>query len=175
MNGKLTVKETHMIKGIQKFCGIATLLACGLSSQAFAQAQTCVVVKSVAEIEQVVTNANGEKSKKLVPLATAVPGTQVIYTTTASNVCKQAVDKVEISNFVPEHMTYIANSAIATGADVSYSLDGKTFGTADQLTLVDNGVTRKARADEYKFFRWAFKSSLAPGAQAAASFRAVLN
>ena len=174
MNGKLTVKETHMITGIIKVFGLATLLACALGSQAFAQGN-CVEVKSVAEVEQQVVNAKGEKTTKLVPLATATPGTQVTYTTTASNVCKQPVDKIEISNFVPEHMTYVANSAMALGADVVYSLDGKTFGTADQLTVLDNGVSRKARADEYKFFRWAFKSSLAPGAQAAASFRAVLN
>jgi uncharacterized repeat protein (TIGR01451 family) len=164
-----------MIKGIQKYAGIAALLAGALSSQAFAQTQNCVVVKSVAEVEKEIVDANGAKSRQLVPLATAAPGTLVIYTTTASNVCKQSVDKIEISNFVPEHMTYIASSAMATGADVAYSLDGKTFGSADELTVLENGVSRKARADEYKFFRWAFKSSLAPGAQAAASFRAVLN
>ena len=164
-----------MIKGIHKFAGIAALLACSLSSQAFAQTQNCVVVKSVAEVEKEVVDASGAKSTKLMPLTTAMPGTTVVYTTTASNVCKQPVDKIEISNFVPEHMTYVASSAMATGAEVTYSLDGKTFGTADQLTVLENGVSRKARADEYKFFRWAFKGSLAPGAQAAASFRAVLN
>jgi len=164
-----------MIKGIQTFAGVAALLACSLGSQAFAQTQNCVVVKSVAEVEKDVVDANGVKSTKLLPLSTATPGTLVVYTTTASNVCKQPVDKIEISNFVPEHMTYVASSAMATGAEVTYSLDGKTFGTADQLTVLENGVSRKARADEYKFFRWAFKGSLAPGAQAAASFRAVLN
>ncbi|MEO8062757.1 MAG: hypothetical protein ABI821_08405 [Pseudomonadota bacterium] len=165
-----------MLKGIQKFAGVAAVLACGLSSQAFAQTQTCVpVLKSVAEVEKEVVDAKGVKSTKLMPLATATPGTLVIYTTTASNGCKQPIDNIEISNFVPEHMTYVASSAMATGAEVTYSLDGKTFGTADQLTVLENGVSRKARADEYKFFRWAFKGSLAPGAQAAASFRAVLN
>jgi uncharacterized repeat protein (TIGR01451 family) len=164
-----------MMKGILKFAGLAALVACSLGSQAFAQTQSCVVVKSVAEVEKEVVGADGVKSMKLLPLSTATPGTQVVYTTTASNVCKQPVDNIEISNFVPEHMTYVPSSAMATGAEVRYSLDGKTFATADQLTVLENGVSRKARADEYKHFRWAFKGSLAPGAQAAASFRAVLN
>ncbi|MEJ0084482.1 MAG: hypothetical protein WDO72_02260 [Pseudomonadota bacterium] len=164
-----------MSNGIQKFAGLAALLACSVSLQAFAQTQNCVEVKSVAEVEKEVVDAKGVRSTKLLPLATATPGTLVIYTTTASNVCKQPVDKIEISNVIPEHMSYVASSAMATGADVAYSLDGKTFGNADQLAVLENGVSRKARPDEYKFFRWAFKSSLAPGAQAAASFRALLN
>ena len=58
-----------MIKG-KKFFGfaaIAVMAACSLSSQAFAQDQGCIVLKSVAEVEQEVVNAKGEKSTKLVP------------------------------------------------------------------------------------------------------------
>ena len=94
---------------------------------------------------------------------------------TANNVCKQPSDKVTINNAVPEHMTYVANSATGPGSDISYSLDGKTFGADGQLTVSENGATRKARADEYKHIRWVFKDSLQPGASAFARFRAVLN
>ena len=62
------------------------------------------------------------------------------------------------------------------GSDITYSLDGKTFGTAEQLTVqARTARTRQARADEYKHIRWVFKNSLQPGAQAFARFRAVLN
>ena len=37
-------------------------------------------------------------------------------------------------------MTYVASSAIGPGTDITYSLDGKTFGTADQLTVQENGA-----------------------------------
>lgn len=164
-----------MNTGIQKFFGLTALLAFSLGSQAFAQSAGCVVVKSTAHVEQEVVNEKGEKSTKLVPLTTAVPGTQVIYTTTANNNCKQPVEKVAISNFVPAHMTYVANSSVSPGAEVSYSVDGKTFASGDQLTIQENGAARPARSDEYKHFRWVFKGTLAPGTQAAASFRAVLN
>ena len=166
-----------MFKG-KKFSGfaaVAVMAACSVSSQAFAQDQGCIVLKSVAEVEKEVVNAKGEKSTTLVPAATAVPGVEVIWTITANNICKQPSDKVTINNAVPEHMAYVANSAVGPGTDITYSVDGKTFGTASQLTVKADGVERQARSDEYRHIRWVFKNSLQPGAQAFARFRAVLN
>ena len=163
-----------MFNGL-KVLGIAAIVAVGLSSQAYAQTPGCIVLKSIAEVEQVTVNAKGEKSTKLVPAAKVVPGTEVTWTVTANNTCKQPSERVTINNAVPEHMAYVANSAVGPGAEVTYSLDGKSFGTADQLTVQEGGATRKARADEYKNIRWVFKDSLQPGAQGFARFRAVLN
>ena len=164
-----------MIKGTYKFLGAAALLLCSLGSQAFAADPGCIVLKSTAEIEQEVVNAKGEKSTTLVPANKVVPGVEVVWTVTANNVCKQPSDKVTINNAVPEHMTYVANSATGAGTDITYSVDGQTFGTPEQLTVKADGGTRKARADEYKHIRWVFKNSLQPGASAFARFRAVLN
>jgi uncharacterized repeat protein (TIGR01451 family) len=155
--------------------GLVVLFAGAFASSAFAQgAQGCVVVKQTVEVEQIETDAQGKKTTKLVALTTAVPGAEVIYTTTATNNCKQAADKLSFSNFVPEHMTYVSGSSFSPGAQVAYSLDGKTFGTSEQITVTENGATRKARAEEYRFFRWALQSSLAPGASAFARFRATV-
>jgi uncharacterized repeat protein (TIGR01451 family) len=153
--------------------GLLVLFAGACAPAAFAQG--CVVVTQTAEVEKVETDAEGRKTTKLVALTTAVPGTVVVYTTTAANNCKQAADKVSISNFVPEHMSYVPGSVSSPGAQVQFSLDGKTFGSPDQLTVTENGATRKARAEEFKFFRWAFQGSLQPGASASARFRAVVN
>ena len=158
-----------------KFYAIATLIACGFASQAFAQGKACIELKTTAEVEKEVINDKGEKSKALVPAGKVVPGTEVVWTVTANNVCKQPSDKVTINNPVPEHMTLVANSAIGAGSQITYSLDGKTFAPAGQLTVQENGVSRPARSDEYKHIRWEFKNALAPGASAFARFRAVLN
>jgi uncharacterized repeat protein (TIGR01451 family) len=163
-----------MFKGL-KIVGFAAVIACSVSSQAFAQGEGCIVLKSIAEVEQVTVNAKGEKSTKLVPLAKVVPGVEVTWTITANNICKVPSEKVVINDAVPEHMTYVANSAIGPGSDVEFSVDGKTFAAADLLTVVENGATRKARPDEYKRIRWNFKNSFAPGAQGFGRFRAILN
>jgi uncharacterized repeat protein (TIGR01451 family) len=158
----------------KKFLGLVAIVAGSLGGQAFAD-QGCIVLKSVAEVEQEVVDAKGVKTRKLVPVTKAVPGVEVIWTVTANNTCKQPSEKVTINLPVPEHMTYVANSATGPGSDISYSLDGKTFGTNGQLTVRDNGAARPARTDEYRHVRWTFKDSLAPGATAMARFRAVLN
>jgi uncharacterized repeat protein (TIGR01451 family) len=163
-----------MIKGLRIF-GLAAIAACGVNSQAFAQAQGCIVLKSVAEVEQEVVNAKGEKSTKLVPLTKVVPGVEVIWTITANNTCKQPSENVAINDPVPEHMTYVANSAMGPGSDITFSVDGKTFAAAGELSVQENGATRKARTDEFRHIRWVFKNSLAPAAQAFGRFRAVLN
>jgi uncharacterized repeat protein (TIGR01451 family) len=156
--------------------GLLVLLAIASAPAAFAQgAKDCLIVKQTAEIEQTATDAQGKKTTNLVPLTTAVPGTEVIYTTTATNNCKLGADKVSISNFVPEHMQYVSGSVFSPGAQVQYSLDGKTFGAPEQLTVTENGAPRKAHAEEYRFFRWTFQSSLQPGTSAFARFRAFVN
>jgi uncharacterized repeat protein (TIGR01451 family) len=164
-----------MFKGNRKILGAFALIACAFGSQAHAQTQQCIVLKSTAETEKEVVNDKGVKSKVLVPAGKIIPGTEIVYTVTANNVCKQPSDKVKIDNPVPEHMTLVPNSAFGAGSDISFSLDGQKYAPAGQLTVVENGVTRPARADEYKHIRWEFKNSLQPGATAVARFRAVLN
>ena len=70
-----------MIKGNLKVLGVVALMACAFGSQAFAQAQGCIVLKSTAETEKEVVNDKGEKSKVLVPAGKIVPGTEVIWLT----------------------------------------------------------------------------------------------
>jgi uncharacterized repeat protein (TIGR01451 family) len=164
-----------MKKGIRNHIGAAAILACSFGSQAFAQDQGCIVLKSVAEQEKEVVNAKGEKTKQLVAAAKIVPGMEVVWTITASNVCKVPSEKVTINNPVPEHMNYVADSAFGAGSDITYSLDGQTFGAPTQLSVAENGAKRQARADEYRHIRWVFRSPLQPGASAVARFRAVLN
>jgi uncharacterized repeat protein (TIGR01451 family) len=163
-----------MSQGKLKFIGACALLAIVFDAQVLAADARCISLKSVAEVEQEVVNAAGEKSVKRVVATKVVPGTEVIWTVTAENTCKQPSENVTISNPVPAHMQLVGNSAGGTGADVSYSLDGQVFGKPDQLTVLENGTARKARADEYKHIRWVFKNPLMAGAKATASFRAVL-
>jgi len=164
-----------MTKGIRNYIGIAAILACSFGSQAFAQERGCIVLKSVAEQEKEVVNAKGEKTRQLVAASKIVPGMEVVWTVTASNICKVPSEKVTINNPVPEHMSYVANSAFGAGSDITYSLDGKTFAAPAELSVTENGARRQARADEYRHIRWVFRSPLQPGASAVARFRAVLN
>ena len=57
------------------------------------------------------------------PAEKIVPGDEVIYTVSATNICDEPADNVVIDNPVPEHMDYLANSAIGPGTEVTFSID----------------------------------------------------
>lgn len=136
----------------------------------------CIELKNMAEVEQEYVDEQGQKAKRLVPAAKVVPGDQVIYTVTAKNVCDKPADNIAIANPVPEHMSYVPNSALGVGTEIAYSLDGADFKAAEQLTVREaDGRERAARADEYRAVRWIFKNSFAPGATAFVRYRAALN
>jgi uncharacterized repeat protein (TIGR01451 family) len=162
-----------MKTSIQVTCALATLLA--LSTAAHAQDKGCIELKTVAESEQQYVNDAGQKATRLVPASKVVPGDEVIWTITAKNVCDKPADSIVIANPVPEQMSYVANSAVGVGADITYSLDGKDFKALGALTVSEaSGAVRPARADEFRAVRWTYKNAFASGATAFVRYRALV-
>lgn len=161
-----------MTKG---YTGIAiAVLAFAASTNAFAQAKNCIELTTVAETEQSYVDAQGRKATRLAPVDKALPGDEVVWTVTAKNTCDKPVDDVVIANPVPEHMTYVAASAMGVGTSITYSLDGKEFKAVDALKVVDAGATRAAKPEEIRAIRWTYQSSFAPGASGFVRYRARL-
>jgi uncharacterized repeat protein (TIGR01451 family) len=161
------------------FCAAAVSLAAGPGvAQASVKATKpntpgCIALKTVAEVEESYTNDKGEPATRLVAPLKVVPGREVVWTVTATNVCDKPAEHVSIENPVPEHMVYVDGSAIGPGTDVLFSLDGRNFASAAALAVHEpNGQSRPARADEYAAIRWSLKSALAPGAVVLARYRA---
>jgi uncharacterized repeat protein (TIGR01451 family) len=150
-------------------------VAAAASAETAAVKPGCVSVKTVAQVEEEYLDERGHKARRLVAPAKVVPGTEVIWTVTASNICAVPATNVQIDNPVPQHMSYVAQSAFGPGADISYSLDGRRFAAPEQLTVrADDGAERRARPEEYSHLRWALKDAIAPGAVAIARFRATV-
>ena len=153
---------------------IAAAVLTLLTSGAYAADKACVELKTSGESEREVVE-QGQKVKRLVAVDKVVPGDEIVWTITATNVCKEPTADVVIANPVPAHMTYVANSALGTGTDIAYSLDGKEFKNAAELQVRGaDGTTRAARADEFRAIRWTYKSAVAPGATAFVRYRAVV-
>jgi uncharacterized repeat protein (TIGR01451 family) len=155
---------------------LMTLSLAALTGHALAADTGCIVVQNIAEMEQEVTDAKGIKSVKLVPAVKVVPGDTVIYTVKFRNRCDKPADNVSVDNPVPEHMAYVAGSAIGPNTEVLFSIDaGYTFGKPESLHKKDSdGAERVARASEYTNIRWVMRHPLAAGAEGFARFRAVL-
>ena len=130
--------------------------------------------KFSAESEQEYVNEQGQKAIRLVPAAKVLPGDEVIWTIVAKNVCDKPAENIVIANPVPQHMSFVANSAMGVGTDITYSLDGKDFKTPTALVVSDNGSTRAARADEFRAVRWTYSGAFQPGATAFVRYRALV-
>jgi uncharacterized repeat protein (TIGR01451 family) len=144
--------------------------------QAQAQEKGCILLKTEAQVEETSTDEQGKPARKLVPAEKIVPGSEVIYTVSATNVCDQAAEAVVIDNPVPTHMAYVTDTAIGPGTDVTFSIDGGfNYGKPDTLRVSNpDGTQRVATAADYTHIRWVMRNPLKPGAVAFARFRAVL-
>jgi uncharacterized repeat protein (TIGR01451 family) len=105
-----------------------------------------------------------------------VPGDQVIYTVEIRNTGAEAVLAPSVAYAIPEHMRYVADSAVGPGAEVSYSIDGgRTFDRPENLKVAGPaGQLRPADAADYTHIRWQLKNSLKGNSVAFARFRAVV-
>jgi uncharacterized repeat protein (TIGR01451 family) len=149
------------------------LIALGAGAQTPAPA---LEVTTTAELEQVQT-INGRASIRLLPADHVVPGDLLIYTLRVRNTARDALATPEFVAPIPEHTSYVADSAVGPGVEVLYSVDGgQTFDKPQKLRVHGGGgALRPATAADYTHIRWTLKHSLKPKSVAYARFRARLN
>jgi len=146
-----------------------------LSLQAVAQEQGHLNVTTTVQKQEVTVNDSGEAETRLVAADTVVPGESVVYTITFQNISDEPAANVVITNPISEDLTYVDGSAFGPGTVIQFSTDGgQNFAAADELTVVDDGVSRSAGADDFTHIRWVMQNELAVGAQGTARFTAVL-
>ena len=149
-----------------------------LSMAAFAAGQvpaSPLAIRSIAEVESRSLVA-GREVVKLIPADRVVPGDRVIYTLEVRNTGATSLDAPIVTHPVPEHMRYVADSAVGPGAEVSYSVDGgRSFGRAENLKVPGvDGQPRRALAADYTDIRWQLKNSLKANSVAFVRFRALV-
>ena len=159
----------------------AALLALFLAVQVRGQAPASPLeIKSVAEVEsrapEPKSAPGGRAGAELVPADRVVPGDRVIYTLEVRNSGATAVDAPDFTYPVPEHMRYVADSAVGPGAEVSYSVDGgHSFARAENLKVKGpDGKLRPAVAADYTDIRWQLKNSLKANSVAFVRFRTLV-
>ena len=160
----------------------AGLLCAVFSTAVFAQEADEAPRRGSLEVQTVVQklqeqlDENGEPKTDLVAVDTAVPGDEVVYTVTFTNVGREAAENILITNPIPSQMRYVSGTAFGPGTDVEYSADGgTTWGRPAALRVsTDSGAERPAEANDYTHIRWALNSPLEVGERSFARFRAVV-
>jgi uncharacterized repeat protein (TIGR01451 family) len=134
-----------------------------------------LAIRSIAEVESR-SRAAGREIVKLIPADRVVPGDRVIYTLEVRNTGASALETPIVTHPVPEHMRYVADSAVGPGAEVSYSVDGgHSFERAENLKVAGvDGRLRPAVAADYTDIRWQLKNSLKANSVAFVRFRALV-
>ncbi|HXI47883.1 MAG TPA: hypothetical protein VNH39_04780 [Steroidobacteraceae bacterium] len=132
-----------------------------------------IAVKAIAEVESQ-TVREGREISKLAPADRVVSGDWVIYTLEVRNTAATTVRAPTVTYPVPEHMSYVAESAVGPATEISYSVDGgRSFDAAENLKVQDaDGQLRPAAAADYTHIRWQLKNSLKGNSVAFVRFRA---
>jgi len=151
------------------------VLLAGFSSGTYA-ADAAIKATSIAQTEVEVTDKNGNKTLKREPVVKAVPGSEVIFTTTFENTIGKPASNIVINNPIPKDTEYKGGSVFGKDCEILFSVDGgKKFGHAEELKLKDaEGNERTALPKEYTNIRWTYKVPLAPGKTSEIGFRAVI-
>lgn len=151
-------------------------LALFFAPAAFAQDAGHLNVRTVVQKEEVSVNDSGDTERRLVDADTVVPGDDVVYTITFTNISDDAAENVVITNPIAENLTYVNGSAFGPGTVIEFSIDGgQSFASPDQLRVSSDGEFRAARAEDFTHVRWTMQNELQAGAQGMAQFRARLN
>lgn len=103
-------------------CGVLASL-CLAALTAGQESTPPLAIRSIAEVESRSLDG-GREIVKLIPAKRVVPGDHVIYTLEVRNAGATVLDNPTVTHAVPEHMRYVADSAVGPGAEVSYSVDG---------------------------------------------------
>jgi uncharacterized repeat protein (TIGR01451 family) len=155
---------------------LAVLWLAAATATATAQVATDpLVVRAIAEVESKSVD-KGREVVKLIPADRVVPGDRVIYTLEVRNTGATIVESPVVTHAVPEHMRYVADSAVGPGAEVTFSVDGgQSFGRSDSLIVKgQDGQPRRAVAADYTDIRWQLKNSLKANSVAFVRFRALV-
>lgn len=156
-----------------KTVALASALVLSLNAQA---EEGKLEIKTVVQKEEQVTDANGKTTVQLVAVESVVPGEEVIYTVSYTNISDEKTDNIVITNPIPAQLTYVQGSAFGPGTQITFSVDGgKTFGSPETLLVNDNGLERSATAEDFTNIRWQVTGELNSGDRGFARFRARLN
>jgi uncharacterized repeat protein (TIGR01451 family) len=134
-----------------------------------------ISVKAIAEVAAK-TSQNGRELVHLQPADRVVPGDKLVYTLEIRNTTATALPPPTIDYPIPEHMRYVADSAVGAGAQVTYSIDGgRSFARPEELFVAGADTEKRpATADDYTHIRWQLKHMLKGNSVAFARFHAVV-
>lgn len=130
------------------------------------------LVNEVHKVERFV-DSSGRVQRRLVEPDSVVPGDELFYTVSFTNVGDALVDErsVVITNPIPANTEYLEGTADGAATEIKFSVkESSAFDAAAALRVADEGAARQADAGDYTAIRWVYQPGLAPGESSKVSF-----
>jgi len=141
-----------------------------------AQERPTVVLRVAAQKEVVLTDQNGKSRIAWVEARTLEPGAVLRYVISYKNEGKREARNIVIVGPIPAGTAYIAQSAEGKNAEISFSLDGRTFQSPPLLRYRVKGpavpdVELSATPNMYTHIKWKLDKPTPPGGSGTVSFK----
>ena len=135
-----------------------------------------LVLTLSAQKEAAVKGPDGKTTTEWREVKTGNPGDVVRYTIVYRNGGKSEARDAVIVDPVPKGTTYIPGSAAGEGAEIAFSIDGKTFQAPTQLKYKvrrpdGSEAELLASPDMYTHIRWTISKPVPPEGKGAVSFK----
>lgn len=118
-----------------------------------------------------ITNQDGSKQDQWQEPDKLLPGERVGYQIEVNNKGNEPAADIVIENPIPEHTTYVQDSAKGLNTLIEFSVDnGKTFALPANLFMEKEGKRVQANAVDYTQVRWKLKQPLAAGASSTVQY-----
>ena len=135
-----------------------------------------LVLTLSAQKEAAVKGPDGKAKTEWQDVKTGNPGDMIRYTIAYRNGGKSEAKDATIVDPVPKGTTYIPGSAAGEGAEITFSLDGKSFQAPPQLKYrvrQPDGSEAEllASPDMYTHIRWRLLKPVPSGGTGAVSFK----
>lgn len=151
---------------------LVSLFVMFLAMTASAVEPGAIELKTTAEKVVVETDAEGVARTSFVRPERVIPGDKIAYTIAAKNVSELAIDRVVITDPIPEQMLFVPGMEETEEARVVFSVDGgETFDRKDRLVVTaEDGTERSASSADFTHIRWVFEKPLSPASERSVRF-----
>lgn len=118
-----------------------------------------------------ITNQDGSKQDQWQEPDKLLPGERVGYQIEVNNKGNEPAADIVIENPIPEHTTYVQDSAKGLNTLIEFSVDnGKTFALPANLFMEKEGKRVQANAVDYTQVRWKLNQPLDAGASSTVQY-----
>ncbi|NOR43112.1 MAG: hypothetical protein GQ572_07215 [Gammaproteobacteria bacterium] len=156
---------------------LSVLLICLTSLLAVeANAEDGAVSFSNNAFKQVISkNSDGTVKYDYVEPKLVLPDDVILYEIIFENITQQDISNIVVNNPIANNSTYRESSASGDSTEITFSVDGENFSSAETLTVKGAaGVAIKAKPENYTAIRWVYKKTLKPGDKGKVTYKTTI-